>query len=750
MKNNKILLLFGYIIIFTSIVFCKSILVISHEDLFSSTWYNKYASLKSNVGYTVSHVEIGDGDGLGQIKFLIDDLTPDFVVLIGDASEAPAEQRNIASSSNGNYIPFYYEMLYDPFNGPGLSAIATDDYLIEDSPETYIGRIPASSVQEVDHWVDKLIESTQNCIIYQNWKNSILFVTGDKDHPTNGCKGIQRDVERDSLLNYIQPIGMTTKQLNSADFSDPYGYSETRADSFESAVNYGYGLINGISVGADWVHFMDFYWYDNCDWDFNNVGKYPFIFGMSCSVGKVQQYDNGNVETIVQKLLFLNDAGIIGTIAPTWITGTWGVRHFSYKSFDKLIGNDYSCIGKSLKDIKTEFESENPNFEYMSRAMLLFGDPSTTLPIYQYKSSNITSNTIWQGSIVVENDISVSSGVTLTIQPGTGVFFKDNAQLKVYGTLIAQGNSSYHIKFSAASENPTVGSWDGVQLNSGSTATLKYCEIEYAQSGIRIGGSNPLIEGCYIHDNSNYGIYMYSGAEPTLKNNTIVNNNSAGVNCTDYSEPTFGPAGGNGYNRIIDNDYGIIASYNSFVELGYSTGYGYIYALNSLFNNDHYDAEAIYGATIVAMGCWWGSPNPSSSQFCKGIAGDPSAGAIYYSALASDPGGGSPLAKSSVNVFADKWIDPDNVDTDDPESLWKQALYQRFNGEVEAALIINKDIVERFPSSEYASKALCQVFHISEKNNMKGLKSYLKTQTSRELPSVTQGTVVDLSILKYL
>jgi len=90
------------------------------------------------------------------------------------------------------------------------------------------------------------------------------------------------------------------------------------------------------------------------------------------------------------------------------------------------------------------------------------------------------------------------------------------------------------------------------------------------------------------------------------------------------------------------------------------------------------------------------------------------------------------------------------VDTDDPESLWKQALYQRFNGEVEAALIINKDIVERFPSSEYASKALCQIFHISEKNNMKGLKSYLKTQTSRELPSVTQGTVVDLSILKYL
>ena len=713
MKTNKIILIICDLIIFTSIVFCKSILIISHEDLFSTTWYNKYATLKSNTGYTVSHVEIGDGDGLGQIKFLIDDITPDFVLLIGDASAEPAEQRDLATSSNGNYIPFYYEMLYDPFHGPGLSAIATDDYLIKDSPNTYIGRIPANSAQEVDHWVDKLIEITQTYSSYQSWKNKVLFVTGNKDHPSNGCKGIYRSQERDSLLNYIQPFGMATTQLNSTDFSEPYGYSANKAGAFESAVNSGYGLINGISVGADWVHFMDFYWYDDCNWNFTNVGKYPFVLGISCSVGKVQQYDNGNVETIVQKLLFLDNAGIIGTIAPTWITGTWGVRQFYYKSFDKLIGNEYSSIGKSLKEIKTEFESENPNYEYMSRATLLFGDPSMSLPIYQYKNSNIISNTVWQGSIIVDNDITVSSGATLTIMPGTGVFIAPGKKIIVEGHISATGTSVYPIKFSGTGdlwhsielrnsshfsyclfEN---GAWiyiknqpstfshcvfkkPAIKTESNGTFNMSNCIVEngFCGMGITTGTSGiSYLTNCTIRNNTSWGIKTsYDGR--VVLNKTEVYDNGDGIVVGYHGILDLTP----GRNAIINNNYNEININDQL------TG---IYPNNAYWYGDIYDnenpspgyyidnfyqtsqGENVYNhyASVKAEWVWWGTTNTTyiSQRFSA-------PGYIDFSPIATSsqtaefnigaPETGLPLAKrvSSVPVVS---LSPLNLDNSAPK-----------------------------------------------------------------------------------
>ena len=262
-----------------------------------------------------------------------------------------------------------------------------------------------------------------------------------------------------------------------------------------------------------------------------------------------------------------------------------------------------------------------------------------------------------------------------------------------------------------------------------------------------MSNSDPLIEGCYVHDNSSYGIYIYNSSEPHLKNNTIKNNSNGGVVAESYSEPTFGgTTGSNGYNRITNSQYGIIASTYSFVELGYYIGSNYVYAYNSLFGNTAYNAEAIYYATIVAQGCWWGQYPSNPSKFCTGEGGIIS----HLYELTSDPGGGSPLAKSNMSIIADKWFDPNNVDSNDPESLWKLALDQRYNGNIETALKTNRDIIDRFPSSQYARKALCQVFHISEKNNLEDLKSYLKSQMSRKLPAETQGTVFDLSILKHI
>jgi len=258
---------------------------------------------------------------------------------------------------------------------------------------------------------------------------------------------------------------------------------------------------------------------------------------------------------------------------------------------------------------------------YHAKSMVLYGDPSMPLALYQYKSGNITQNTQWCGSIVVEDDISVAAGVTLTIQPGTGIFFKDNAQLKVYGTLIAEGTESYPIVFSGASENPSAGDWAGIYFYDSSVdanCIMKYCVIEYANQGITCNSASPTIQNCqlsycnkgiYLYNSSPtiesnviyqnyYGIYGLTSSSPTITNNQIYNNipygayfitnctpnlyenlfesNNYGVYVRDESDARFGPTSGqvDGANVVKSNAiHGIRAYDDSDPFLGSSDAY---------------------------------------------------------------------------------------------------------------------------------------------------------------------------------
>lgn len=754
MKILKYGSVFSIILLVMRISFCEEYLVICHEDLFNSDWYHKLSLLKTDQGFSVIYLEINDGDNVGTIRAAIEYFNPEYVLLIGDASDYPDSCKQSVSASNGNYIPFCYTSMYCSSHPNNESdPIPNDEWFIENSTGTCIGRIPAKSASEVEIWIDKLVEEFSSYSKYEDWKNDILFITGNIDHPSNGCRGIYREMERDTLIaRYIENTDMDYTTLNSADYGPGYLENQSaRAMDFENAVNAGCSFINAIGVGADDYFLVNFYFADS-DYNFSNTGKYPFLLGMSGYVGRIQRYSDGeNVEAVIQKLMFLQDAGIMNCIAPTWAVVTSGVRDFCYVAFANFFQNEYQNLGKALKQIKSEFVITRPDCDWMSKAIVLYGDPAAPLPVYQYVRANIDKDTKWNGSIIVENDISVAENANLAIQAGTGIFFKNNARLSVHGTFDAIGTATYPIKFSAAKSSPATGNWDGIRLYSGSAADLRYCEIEYAQNGICINGSDPVIADCFIHDNSHYGIFISSGSEPTLKDNTITGNGSAGIYCSDYSESIFGTVAGNGFNRIIDNDHGIIASHNSTAELGYFIGSGYICAYNSIFNNTHEDAKAVSGATIVAHACWWGTPNPDPAQFYIGNGGDFSKGTIYHQyELASDPGGGSTLTKSKGNSHTDDWISPGYIDIDDPEYLWKTALDQRYKDNIECAVEINKDIINRFPSSEFAIKALCQVFHISKMNDIEGLLSYLQHLKSLQLPVEIWGTVLDLLILKNI
>ncbi len=87
----------------------------------------------------------------------------------------------------------------------------------------------------------------------------------------------------------------------------------------------------------------------------------------------------------------------------------------------------------------------------------------------------------WSGTIRVTGDVTIPSGVTLTLASGTEVLFLANrddtnggtdsnkAELIVAGTLIA---SAGNITFRSANDNPAANEWSGIRVRSGGSATL--------------------------------------------------------------------------------------------------------------------------------------------------------------------------------------------------------------------------------------------------------------------------------------
>ena len=114
---------------------------------------------------------------------------------------------------------------------------------------------------------------------------------------------------------------------------------------------------------------------------------YPFLLGHSCSIGKIQKTEDGQeFDTVMERLLFLKDGGIVGAIAPTSGTLHQANEYLADLIFSHFLYGTNRAVGEELKQIKFEFL----RCEYMysnrwqSVSTLLYGDPSSSLPIIQY------------------------------------------------------------------------------------------------------------------------------------------------------------------------------------------------------------------------------------------------------------------------------------------------------------------------------------------------------------------------------
>ena len=97
------------------------------------------------------------------------------------------------------------------------------------------------------------------------------------------------------------------------------------------------------------------------------------------------------------------------------------------------------------------------------------------------KSGTLSADETWSGAITMSGDVTVAAGVTLTISDGTLIQVAAGKALIIAGTLKISGTSATGVTFTP---NPTPGTWDGIQVESGGGATISYAQLNYPTTGL--------------------------------------------------------------------------------------------------------------------------------------------------------------------------------------------------------------------------------------------------------------------------
>ena len=179
-----------------------------------------------------------------------------------------------------------------------------------------------------------------------------------------------------------------------------------------------------------------------------------------------------------------------------------------------------------------------------------------TAPGITYVHGSLNTQT-WTNdrTYIVDNNAGVPAGQTLTIQPGTVVKFRDNYNLTINGTLIADGTASQQIHFTREATK----TWGQIRFTNTSTpatfdgsgnytggSIIRNAIVEYGQC-IYLDTAAPFISTSTFRDLSGCLLFvdLFGVAGNPISGLVIADNTFNGKGIGLNSLPYFGPPSGN-------------------------------------------------------------------------------------------------------------------------------------------------------------------------------------------------------------
>ncbi|MDY6972299.1 MAG: right-handed parallel beta-helix repeat-containing protein [Thermodesulfobacteriota bacterium] len=198
-----------------------------------------------------------------------------------------------------------------------------------------------------------------------------------------------------------------------------------------------------------------------------------------------------------------------------------------------------------------------------------------------FPSGLITSDltlTLAGSPYVVEDNVLVMEGVTLTIEPGVEVNFVQNRSIQIDGELIARGTESDQITFTGTSwgyiffSDTSVDATYDVNGDYTQGSILQYCLFEnggYANpddnGAIRVDESSPFISHCDIKNSGDNGIRVYNNGASKITHNTITLSEGREISVSSNKKTIIS------HNQVSDNAGGIYADGDGDFTISYNT-----------------------------------------------------------------------------------------------------------------------------------------------------------------------------------
>ncbi|HOT98890.1 MAG TPA: T9SS type A sorting domain-containing protein [bacterium] len=270
-------------------------------------------------------------------------------------------------------------------------------------------------------------------------------------------------------------------------------------------------------------------------------------------------------------------------------------------------------------------------------------DDASKTPTIWTTGGTLNVNTWMLGKINVNGDLTVASGRTMEVLPGTTMSFKTNADDRSGGTSSSKAeliiNGTLKADSATFTRYGSSGYWSGIKFGTtaSSSSHILGCTVNYAVAGVYIDQADPTISDNQILDNDDYGVYVTgSSAWPTITNNYIA--------ATDYAVYISAASSGGqfGHDAFRSATYGLFLANGSPVFEGESNGYNfwdssisnkrvYVYSgylelgmtedpgNNSFTKGDDNSRDYIYnasGTTVYARYCYfYDCPNPDTDWF---------------------------------------------------------------------------------------------------------------------------------------
>jgi hypothetical protein len=339
------------------------------------------------------------------IKYAYDNwqVKPEYVLLFGKGTYNYKDTEGFGD----NFVPTWQtqESLILVYGGDSYTS---DDFFTrvdgtDFKPDIAMGRITASSVNQANSYVEKIIRYEQSSD-KGAWRNLVTLVADDGFHPRYD-EGAEHTRPSEHLANEIIPKSFDLKKIYLADYPSVITGSGRRKpavnEDIVEALNNGTLLVNYIGHGNPelWAH--EHVFERSVEIPQLENDRYFFLCAATCDYG---YYDIPNFQSAAEDMIFLPDAGAIAAFNSARLVFSGPNHQLNYTFFEDLLDSERDSLNLTIPLGLAVFKTKQDHNNVNGRKFHLLGDPTLRLLIPQYPGDIDSIN----GQILV-NDVQIKA-----------------------------------------------------------------------------------------------------------------------------------------------------------------------------------------------------------------------------------------------------------------------------------------------------------------------------------------------------